>query len=86
MTIPLPLSNEKQTFDSLVKDISQLLGKGGIDSDHVDHIDILELMRQYTSDRSEWGPLVSSWSIEGEPYTRNLIDSGNGSYNLVRRL
>jgi cysteine dioxygenase len=67
-----------------VQQISQLLGTGGIDSDHVDHNDILKLMDQYTSKRFEWDSSVKSWSIEGEPYTRNLVDSGNGNYNLVR--
>jgi cysteine dioxygenase len=85
MTNVLAASEGKLSFNHLVQQISQLLGAGGIDSDYVDPNDILKVMDQYISDSSDWGSSVDSWSIEGEPYTRNLIDSGNGNYNLVRR-
>jgi len=71
-------------FTSLVKKASDLLGNGGIDSEDVNPNDILELMMDYTSNRKDWDSYVKTWSSEGEPYVRNLVDSGNGKYNLVR--
>jgi hypothetical protein len=80
-------SNHDQTstnqFYALVQDMSDLLGHGGIDSEDVNPEAILDLMKSYTSKKKDWATSTTRWSAEGEPYVRNLVDSGNGKYNLV---
>jgi cysteine dioxygenase len=77
------LQSTDNNFASLILHISKLLGPGGIDSDDIDPSDILDLMRQYTSKESDWTHFVRTWEKPGEPYVRNLVDSGNGKYNLL---
>jgi cysteine dioxygenase len=70
-------------FTSLVLQISKLLGPGGIGSEDVDPNNLLDLMRQYKSNENDWTHFISTWEKPGEPYVRNLVDSGNGKYNLL---
>jgi cysteine dioxygenase len=72
-------------FQQLIQKIQSLLGSGGIDSEHVNPNDILNLMRNYSSNIDDWGDLIKAWTKDDEPYVRHLVDNGNGTYNLVRR-
>lgn len=68
-------------FQTLVEDLSAILGpRFGIDSDECDVPALMSAMRSYESRQIEWQryALVDR-SI---PYTRNLVDKGNGRSNL----
>ena len=66
----------------MVSGIKSLLGSSsGIDSDDVDIDDLMDLMRTYFSEESQWKQLAL-----GDPsrnYTRNLVDECNGKANLL---
>lgn len=76
------LSPIQSDFDALVSGIRLHLGSSsGIDSDDVDVDDLMDLMRAYFSDDSQW----KQYAL-GDPsrnYTRNLVDEGNGKANLL---
>ncbi|KAI2611977.1 RmlC-like cupin domain-containing protein [Hypoxylon sp. NC1633] len=69
-------------FEQLVQDIKAILGpSSGIDSEDVDVEDLQQTMERYVSDEKEW----SKYALEDAtmPYTRNLVDEGNGKANLL---
>lgn len=69
-------------FEKLVHDLSAALGpSSGLDSDDVDPLDIQRLMEDYVSNSEEWAQYALGDS--SRPYTRNLIDEGNGKSNLL---
>lgn len=79
-TPPTPLDDT--VFEKLVQDLSAALGpSSGLDSDDVNPLDIQQLMEGYISNSGEWAPYALGDS--SRPYTRNLIDEGNGKSNLV---
>ncbi|KAI4665391.1 uncharacterized protein J4E78_002851 [Alternaria triticimaculans] len=76
-------NTEEDNFHSLVQEINKVLGpSNGIDSDDVDENELLELMKAYTSEESEWKKYY--FPSETLPYTRNVVDKGNGKSNLVQ--
>lgn len=69
-------------FQDLVKALGDALGpSSGLDSDDVNTLEIQKIMAQYISKEEEW----SSYALPdpSRPYTRNLVDEGNGKSNLV---
>ncbi|KAF2668390.1 cysteine dioxygenase type I [Microthyrium microscopicum] len=70
-------------FQQLVDKLSRMLGPDGIDSENIDPSQLLDLMEDYESQSVEWAPCISTWQEEGAPYVRNLVDGGNGKYNLL---
>jgi len=75
-------SQELDAFHCLIRDLSNVLGpSSGLDSADVDPHDIEQLMQAYKSNPAEW--LQYAWGDSGRPYTRNLVDEGNGKSNLV---
>lgn len=71
-------------FEQLVDDIRTALGpSSGLNSEDVDVEDLTHLMERYVSDPQEWAQYALS--NDHMPYTRNLVDEGNGKANLVRR-
>src|ERR1700753_19130 len=70
-------------FASLISQISKLLGPGGIGSEDVDPNSIQDLRSKYKSDKRDWAHFINTWEKPGEPYVRNLVDTGNGKYNLL---
>ncbi|KAL2836616.1 RmlC-like cupin domain-containing protein [Aspergillus pseudoustus] len=69
-------------FEELVQDLSIFLGpSSGLDSDEVNPFDIQRLMELYISNPEDWLPFALGDS--NKPYTRNLIDEGNGKSNLL---
>ncbi|KAJ1926918.1 hypothetical protein IWQ60_003395 [Tieghemiomyces parasiticus] len=74
---PLPF-----TFDLtfLVRAIHYELGDGGLDSDHVNVGRIQALMECYRSNPDDWRQYAH---FDRYRYTRNLVDDGNGKFNLL---
>jgi len=78
----LPRGQELDAFHRLVQDLSDVLGpSSGLDSADVDLEDIKRLMKAYESNLAEWIQYAGGRSIH--PYTRTLVDEGNGKSNLV---
>jgi hypothetical protein len=82
--VGVPCSNGSDNFQNLVSTLSSILGPSGIDSEHVSASELLTVMKEYNSNLDEWDPFIANRPKEGECYTRNLVDGGNGKYNLVR--
>ena len=79
--LPEPVLDD---FHRLVQDLSEALGPcSGLDSADVNANEIELLMKRYMSKTCEWQPYaLADYS---RPYTRNLVDRGNGKSNLVSR-
>jgi cysteine dioxygenase len=70
-------------FDSLVQNLKNCFEDPGDQNEKIQADHLQSLMRAYASKRSEWDRFAL-----GDPdmaYTRNLVDKGNGKYNLVRQ-
>ncbi|PVH96251.1 cysteine dioxygenase type I [Periconia macrospinosa] len=77
--VPATTSNP---FQKLVASLSNILGpSSGIDSSDVDENELQRLMEQYTSNEEEWKQYF--FPSPHMPYTRNLVDKGNGKSNLL---
>jgi cysteine dioxygenase len=70
-------------LQKLINRLSEILGSSGIDAEHVSATQLCDIMTAYESKSEDWMPYVSEWPNADQPYTRNLVDSGNGKYNLV---
>jgi len=69
-------------FHTLVEDLSRVLGPtSGINSADVDPKELQSLMEEYVSNPSEWEKYALA--DPSRPYTRNLVDKGNGKSNLL---
>jgi len=70
------------SFTDLIKAIGAALGPtSGLDSDEVNHNELIALMEQYDLDEADWSPYAL-----GDPsrnYTRNLVDNTNGKSNIL---
>jgi cysteine dioxygenase len=76
------ITKDLDKFQSLVQALSEKLGPcSGINSDDVDERELQQLMEDYSSDESEWAKYF--FPAPNMPYTRNLVDKGNGKSNLV---
>ena len=81
----LSSSEPTSKFDELVEALRQKLGPcSGIDSEDVDENELQSLMEEYISNESEWAKY--KFEKPNLPYTRNLVDKGNGKCNLVCRI
>ncbi|KAI0243455.1 hypothetical protein L0F63_007101, partial [Massospora cicadina] len=69
-----------RNLDHLVLLIRNELGDHGLDSEHVDVPKIMKLMSEYRSKPEDW---IKYAHFDDKKYTRNLVDSGNGSFNLL---
>jgi len=77
-----PSAGEIDAFQRLVRDLSDILGpSSGIDSADVDPGSLQRRMEAYQSNKAEW----SRYALgdPSRPYTRNLVDEGNGKSNLL---
>jgi len=73
---------EVDAFHQLVRDLSSKLGpSSGLDSEDIDPKDLQILMENYTSHKEDWKRY--SFPDLSRPYTRNLVDEGNGKSNLL---
>lgn len=74
--------HESHDFDDLVRALKDVLGpSSGLDSKDVDLNSIMELMEKYDAAEEGWVPFAMA--DPAIPYTRNLVDEGNGKSNLV---
>jgi len=75
-------TSSQNSFDRLVDQLCKVLGPcSGINSDEVDPVDLQRLMEQYNSKEAEWEKYA--FGDTSRPYTRNLVDEGNGKSNLL---
>ncbi|OAQ23165.1 cysteine dioxygenase type I, partial [Linnemannia elongata AG-77] len=56
------------------------LGVNGLDSKEVDVARVQKLMASYTSNQADWQKYAM---FDKGRYTRNLVDDGNGKFNLM---
>ncbi|KAH8554335.1 RmlC-like cupin domain-containing protein [Umbelopsis sp. PMI_123] len=71
-----------KTLQDLVACIHAELGPdGGLDSDHIDANRIIALMESYNSNAEDWEQYAMF--DHSRAYTRNLVDDGNGKFNLM---
>ncbi|KAK3815238.1 MAG: cysteine dioxygenase type I, partial [Benniella sp.] len=68
------------TLDDLVKFLHRELGDNGLDSEGVDVERIRQMMENYQSNSDDWGKYAH---FDKGRYTRNLVDDGNGKFNLM---
>jgi cysteine dioxygenase len=74
---PQPAIQDK--FQGLVDEINTILEpSNGLD---IDIEELQRVMASYESEESEWAQYA--FGCEKRPYTRNLVDAGNGRHNLV---
>ncbi|KAF9903909.1 Cysteine dioxygenase [Linnemannia zychae] len=74
---PVPVPN---TLDELVKLLHTELGSNGLDSEGVDVERVKTLMTNYVSNEADWAKYAH---FDKGRYTRNLVDDGNGKFNLM---
>lgn len=72
------MSIKMPTIDTLDDLISHL--RDAFDSDHVNIEEIQALMKSYKSNPLDWRKFAN---FDKYRYTRNLVDEGNGKYNLM---
>lgn len=69
-------------FEQLIQSIGDVLGStSGLDSDGVNHDELVQLMQAYTSDESEWSQYAMS--VPGKNYTRNQVSDINKKANVL---
>ncbi|RUP51266.1 RmlC-like cupin domain-containing protein, partial [Jimgerdemannia flammicorona] len=70
------------SLSELVSALKEELGSdGGLDSDHVDVNRVLSVMEAYKSNATDWHKYALF--DRSRAYTRNLVDDGNGKFNLI---
>jgi cysteine dioxygenase len=75
-------NTENNGFHTLVQAINEKLGpSNGIDSADVDENELQRLIEAYVSNESEWARYF--FPSQTMPYTRNVVDKGNGKSNLL---
>lgn len=75
MEVPTPSS-----LDELVRLLHQELGAEGLDSASIDVSRVQKIMSNYQSNAKDWSQYAL---FDSGRYTRNLVDSGNGKFNLM---
>ncbi|KAL8947008.1 MAG: hypothetical protein Q9222_006668, partial [Ikaeria aurantiellina] len=75
-------SNARARFQRLVQDIQSELGPKSsiISSDEIRYV-LENLLKQYRSEDEGWQDFA--FQDSSQTFTRNLVDAGNGEYNLV---
>ncbi|EPB88408.1 cysteine dioxygenase [Mucor circinelloides 1006PhL] len=68
-------------LSDLVQSIHHVLGDEGLDSERIDAQKIIQLMEKYSSNSVDWNQYTLF--DHSRAYTRNLIDDGNGKFNLM---
>ncbi|KAG9327506.1 hypothetical protein KVV02_000455 [Mortierella alpina] len=74
---PVPVPTD---LDDLVRLLHIELGAKGLDCEGVDVDRVQKLMSNYTSNQADWAKYAL---FDKGRYTRNLVDDGNGKFNLM---
>ncbi|KAG0317050.1 Cysteine dioxygenase [Dissophora globulifera] len=74
---PVPVPTD---LDDLVRLLHVELGTNGLDSKDVDIERVQKLMANYSSKEADWSKYAL---FDKGRYTRNLVDDGNGKFNLM---
>ncbi|KAJ9053756.1 hypothetical protein DSO57_1021148 [Entomophthora muscae] len=69
-----------QSLDELIFHLREEMGGFGLDSNTVNPKRIIQLMGSYSSCAIDWKKYAH---FNSRNYTRNLVDSGNGKFNLL---
>ncbi|CAO3616441.1 unnamed protein product [Cunninghamella blakesleeana] len=70
------------SLQELIQELHHALGPdGGLDSEHIDQNEIIRIMEKYNSNAEDWQHYAMF--DRSRPYTRNLVDDGNGKFNLM---
>lgn len=69
------LSTQPQSLKELIELIYQAFATDEVNIDYVHTI-----MRNYKGNMKEWAPFIN---FQPNKYTRNLVDAGNGKFNLM---
>ncbi|KAJ2162488.1 hypothetical protein GGF46_000619 [Coemansia sp. RSA 552] len=77
----MALSSTPMTMQGLISSLNTAMGDRGLGEDMHTVREVRQLMRNYVSQGQDW----EKYAVyqEGTPYTRNLVDDGNGKYNLL---
>jgi len=75
----MEISNNFQYSCSSLQDLIHQL-RSIFDSDHVDIDHVKDLLNSYKSNPADWRQFAK---FDTHKYTRNLVDEGNGKYNLM---
>lgn len=76
------LSDPRDHFRGLLKDIRITLGpNNGITASDAVRLTLQDMLEEYQSDEVAWQKYA--FRDPAEIFTRNLVDRGNGNYNLV---
>ncbi|KAJ2462713.1 hypothetical protein GGI02_005399, partial [Coemansia sp. RSA 2322] len=70
-----------KTMQDLVSSLNQAMGDSGLGEDLCTVRKVKQLMHSYMSQSDDWAQ--HAIYQEGSRYTRNLVDDGNGKYNLL---
>ncbi|KAJ2394464.1 hypothetical protein GGI23_004676 [Coemansia sp. RSA 2559] len=75
------ISTKVKTLQDLITALNQTMGDSGLGDDPRTVRQARKLMQSYVSHSTDW----SQYAVyhEGTRYTRNLVDDGNGRYNLL---
>lgn len=76
------VNDAPKNLQELISRIHDILGPdGGLDSEHINANDIIDLMEQYSSNAKDW----SQYAMfdHSRAYTRNLVDDGNGKVMIL---
>ncbi|KAJ2025709.1 hypothetical protein IWW57_003289 [Coemansia sp. S610] len=70
-----------KTMQDLVRSLNEAMGSSGLGDDLCTVRKVKQLMHTYASQSDDWAQ--HAVYHEGTRYTRNLVDDGNGKYNLL---
>ncbi|KAJ2884753.1 hypothetical protein H4R27_001865 [Coemansia aciculifera] len=70
-----------KTMQDLVLSLNEAMGNSGLGEDLRTVRQVKQLMHSYVSQSDDW--VQHAIYHEGSRYTRNLVDDGNGKYNLL---
>ncbi|KAI8324300.1 hypothetical protein GQ54DRAFT_296287 [Martensiomyces pterosporus] len=76
-----PAEHPVRTMQDLISRLNSTLGNTGLGDDLSRVHQVKKLMREYISQSDDWYQYAVYQ--EGTRYTRNLVDDGNGKYNLL---
>ncbi|KAJ2081650.1 hypothetical protein H4R24_002174 [Coemansia sp. RSA 988] len=81
ITLQEPVSKQPANMQELISSLNTVMGDKGLGEDFETVRRVKQLMRGYVSKSQDWEKYA--FYQDGARYTRNLVDDGNGKYNLL---